>query len=479
MSKVIGTELWQLTATEIASALARGAFSAEDLTRHYLDRIDRFDGSLQGFVALSPSALEQARTSDARRKRGEALSPLDGVVVAIKDNFVTEDMPTNAGFAHYTPADMPREASLVSLLRQAGAIIIGKTRMHQFAWGMQTPPARNPWDTNRIPGGSSGGSAIAVAAGFATAAIGTDTGGSIRIPAALCGTVGLKPSFGLVSRHGLVPHSWSLDHAGPLCRSVEDAALVMEAIVAPDARDPASAQRAAQPYHRNLLASKRPTRFAVCRNYFFDAVTDEVQAEVENVVRELKAAGHEVVDVEVPDLAHGLGAIFAIELSSSTAYLQPLLGRNESHLLEPDVRLLVEMGRLVSGADYLQAERFRRRLGNAFTAVFEKADVVLTPTMPLTAWKHDDTRVRIGARDESIVAVSWRLTYPWNLLGMPAMSVPIGFGAGRLPIGLQIGGPAFGEDAVLRAGLIIENMVGRRHFTPELSSGTVAGEGNA
>jgi aspartyl-tRNA(Asn)/glutamyl-tRNA(Gln) amidotransferase subunit A len=476
---VTSTELWQLTATEIASALASGKFSAEELTRHYLGRIESLDGGLHGFVAVSPSALQEARQSDARRRRGAALSALDGVAVAIKDNFVTEGMPTRAGFAHYAPADMPREASLVRLLREAGATIIGKTRMHQFAWGMQTPPARNPWDPSRIPGGSSGGSAIAVAAGFATAAIGTDTGGSIRIPAALCGTVGLKPSFGLVSRHGLVPHSWSLDHAGPLCRSVEDAALLMEAIAAPDANDPASAQRAAQPFHRNLLASKQPIRFAVCRNYFFDAVTDDVKLAVENVVGDLKAAGHEILDVEVPDLAHGLGAIFAIELSSSTAYLQPLLGRKESHLLEPDVRLLVEMGRLVSGADYLQAERFRRRLGGAFMSVFERADVILTPTMPLTAWKHADTRVRIGTRDESIVAVSWRLTYPWNLLGMPAMSVPIGFGAGKLPIGLQIGGPAFGEDAVLRAGLIIENMVGRRQFAPMLSPEPAGGESNA
>jgi aspartyl-tRNA(Asn)/glutamyl-tRNA(Gln) amidotransferase subunit A len=476
---VTGTELWQLTATEIVAGLAAAKFSAEELTRHYRDRIKRFDGNLKAFVAMSPSAMEEARRSDARRKRGKALGPMDGVVIAIKDNFITEGMPTKAGFAHYAPTDMPREASLVHMLRQAGAIIIGKTRMHQFAWGMQTPPARNPWDVNRIPGGSSGGSAIAVAAGFATAAIGTDTGGSIRIPAALCGTVGLKPSFGLVSRHGLAPHSWSLDHAGPLCRSVEDAALLMEAIVAPDANDPASAQRAAQPYYNQLKELQRPIRFAVCRNYFFDAVTDEVKAAVEDVVRELQAAGHQVLDVEVPDLAHGLGAIFAIELSSSTAYLQPLLERNETHLLEPDVRLLVEMGRLVSGADYLQAERFRRRLGSAFLAVFEKADIVLTPTMPLTAWKHDETRVKIGARDESIVAVSWRLTYPWNLLGMPAMNVPIGFGAGRLPIGMQICGPAFREDSVLRAGLMIENMVGRRQFTPVLSPEAIAGEGNA
>lgn len=465
-----GTELWQLTAAEIASALANETVSADELTRHYLGRIERHDGQLLSFVALSPTALEEARQSDERRRRGEARGMLDGVVVAIKDNFVTEGMPTQAGFAHYVPAaDMPREATLVQRLREAGAIIIGKTRMHQFAWGMQTPPARNPWDQTRIPGGSSGGSAIAVAAGLATAAIGTDTGGSIRIPAALCGTVGLKPSFGLVSRHGLVPHSWSLDHAGPLCRSVEDAAILMEAIAAPDQRDPASAGRPSEAYLRNLRAPHRPLRFAVCRNYFFDAVTDEVKAAVDGLVRALQAGGHDVVDVEVPDLAHGLGAIFAIELSSSTAYLQPLLNGKASHLLDPDVRLLVEMGRFVSGADYLQAERFRRRLGLAFASVFENVDVILSPTMPLTAWRHDDTRVRIGTRDESIVAVSWRLTYPWNLLGMPAMSVPIGFGAGQLPIGLQIGGPAFGEDAVLCAGLIIENMVGRHQFMPRLS----------
>ena len=213
---------WELPVSEIFAALAARQVSSVELVEAYLSRIARFDGKLLSFVAVSESALEDARRSDQRRKSGTLLGPLDGIAVAIKDNF---------------------------------------------------------------------------AAGFAAAAIGTDTGGSIRIPAALCGTVGLKPTFGLVSRHGLVPHSWSLDHAGPLCRTVEDAAILMEVLAGHDQNDPASAQYPAETYHRDLLASQRPIRFAVCRNYFFDAVTDDVRTAVEKVIDDLRREGHDVVDI--------------------------------------------------------------------------------------------------------------------------------------------------------------------------------------
>ncbi len=447
------------TVADLAPLLRSGALSPVELLEACEARIAAADGALQAIVARSEAARAAAEAAHAEIAAGDWRGPLHGVPIAVKDNHTTRDMPTGAGTA--APVAYPRrDAHCVARLRQAGAIPFVKTRMHEFAWGMETPPTANPRDPARVPGGSSGGSGAAVAAGLAPAALGSDTGGSIRIPASLCGTVGLKPTFGLIGRTGIVPHSWSLDHAGPLTASVEDAAIVTAAMAGPDPDDPASLAGSPGDWSAALAAGAAGLRVGLCRTHFFEGIAAEVAESVEAAIAALGRAGAEIVEFELPEIGQGLGAIFAIELASSTNYHDARLRRGEVSAFAPDVRLLVEMGRMVSGADYLQAERFRAHLGARVAEVFDRVDVIAGPTMPLTAWKTGERSVTIGGREESVLAVSWRLTYPWNLLGLPAISLPCGSDGEGLPIGLQIAGPALGEAAVLRAAAAAERALG-------------------
>jgi aspartyl-tRNA(Asn)/glutamyl-tRNA(Gln) amidotransferase subunit A len=452
--------LWSASIAELAPHVRSGRLSPVTLLEAHLERISRLDKHLASFVSVADTAMEAAHRAHEEISAGNWLGPLHGIPIAVKDNYTTADLPTHAGSSAIL-ADYPRvDANAVARLRSAGAVIIGKTRMHEWAWGMETPPCRNPRDMNRVPGGSSGGSGAAVVAGLAVAALGSDTGGSIRIPASMCGCVGLKPTFGLVGRSGIVPHSWSLDHAGPLAASVEDAAIVTHAIAGPDPLDPGSAQREPGNWAAALSTVANSIKIGVCRNHFFDRVDDEVASAVEECIDKLAAAGAKVKEFEVPELNYGLGAIFAIELASSTNYHDRRLREGKVSEFADDVRLLVEMGRLVSAPDYLQAERFRRRLGERFADVFDRVDVVITPTMPLTAWRVGEREVTIDGSMESVLAVSWRLTYPWNLLGLPALTLPFGMDKSGLPIGLQIAGPAFREDLVLGAAAVCEKLAG-------------------
>jgi aspartyl-tRNA(Asn)/glutamyl-tRNA(Gln) amidotransferase subunit A len=356
----------------------------------------------------------------------------------------------------------------VARLRHAGAIPIGKTRTHEFAWGNVTPPTRNPWDLERVPSGSSGGSGAAVAAGLCAAGMGSDTGGSIRMPAAICGIVGLKPTFGRVSRDGIVPHSWSLDHAGPLTRCVADAAHMLNVLAGYDAADPACRDEPVPDYTQALGQSVQGLRLGICRRHFFEGNQEDVERAVERAINDLAAQGMKVVEFDLPLLEYGLGAIFAIELASSTAYHDVSLREHRTPQFQPDVRSLVEIGRFVTAADYLKAEQYRWRLMEAFRDVLVDVDVVLTPTMPLTAWKVGEWTVPVGARDESVLSASWRFTYPFNLTGLPAISVPCGFDREGLPIGVQIVAAPFQEATVLRVAHAYERTHDWHRRMPEL-----------
>jgi aspartyl-tRNA(Asn)/glutamyl-tRNA(Gln) amidotransferase subunit A len=400
--------------------------------------------------------MEQARRAEAEIAAGEWRGPLHGIPIAIKDNYLTADMPTTAGTKAPGIVFPNRDSTAARLLRDAGAVLIGKTRTHEFAWGTVTPPTRNPWDLQRIPGGSSGGSGAAVAAGLCAAALGSDTGGSIRIPASLCGTVGLKATFGRVSRTGVVPHSWSLDHAGPLTRSVGDAAILLNVLAGRDHADPGSAAVSVPDFTAGLGQDVRGLRIAVCRNHFFGRNQRAVAEAVELAINWFAAQGAVVEDVTIPRLEFGLGAIFAIELASSAAYHDASLRAGRVNGFTADVATLVEMGRLVTGADYLKAEQFRSVLIEDFRQVFDRADIIIAPTEPVTAPFADQTSVDLDGTSESALAATWRLTYPFNLTGVPAITVPCGFDAQGLPIGLQIAGSWFAEQAVLRAACAYE-----------------------
>jgi aspartyl-tRNA(Asn)/glutamyl-tRNA(Gln) amidotransferase subunit A len=435
----------------VASLLQARQLSPVELMQATLARVERLDGALQSFVCMAPDALDQAKAAEAEIAAGRWRGPLHGVPVAVKDNYFTADMPTRAGTEASEVSFPSRDSTAVARLRAAGGIVFAKTRMHEFAWGNVTPPTRNPWDRDRVPGGSSGVSGAAVAARLCSVALGSDTGGSIRIPAAICGVVGLKPTFGRVSRAGIVPHSWSLDHAGPLSGTVADAALTLQALAGPDPADPGAANVAVPDFSAGLGKPITGLRIGVVRNHFFGRNQPDVEAAVEAAVAFYAAEGAIVSDAALPLLEYGLAAIFAIELSSSTAYHAANLASGAIAALTPDVRLLVEMGRLVTGPDYLKAEQLRRVLMRDVARLFEDVDVIVGPTCPLTAWRIGEWSVEVGGEPESVLAASWRLTYPWNLVGIPAISVPCGFDHDGLPIGLQIAAKAFDEATAIRA----------------------------
>ena len=453
--RVIG-EPWAEPVERLAPALRDGSLSPVALTEACLQRIAESDGTLQSFVHVADHALAQAREAEREIARGAWRGPLHGVPIGVKDNYLTADMPTTAGTRAPGISFGLADSAAVARLRKAGAVLVGKTRTHEFAWGTVTPPTRNPWDTSRIPGGSSGGSAAAVSAGLCTAALGSDTGGSIRIPASLCGVVGLKPTFGRVSRVGIVPHTWSLDHAGPLTRTVADAAALLNVLAGYDARDPACQDRPVPDYTKALGLPIAGMRVGVCRNHFFDRNEPGVDAAVERAISDLSAAGARVHEFEIPNLRYGLAAIFAVELASSAAYHDASVAAGRQADFEPDVRTLVEIGRLVTAADYLKAEQLRAVLCEDFRRAFENVDVIVGPTEPLTAWKSGEWTVQVGGKPESVLAASWRLTFPYNLTGLPAISVPCGFDDRGLPVGLQIAGRPFDEMTVLRVAHAFE-----------------------
>jgi aspartyl-tRNA(Asn)/glutamyl-tRNA(Gln) amidotransferase subunit A len=435
---------------KLSTDLRLGKLTSTSLVENALNRIAALDPKLESFVCIAEDAHNQAAAADAEIRQNRWRGPLHGVPVAVKDNYLTADMPTRAGTDAGIAFPM-KDSAVVAKLRAAGAVIVGKTRMHEFAWGNVTPPSKNPWDFGRVPGGSSGGSGAVVAAGIVPVAMGSDTGGSIRIPAALCGTVGLKPTFGRVSRAGIVPHSWSLDHAGPLSYTVVDSAYVLNAIAGHDPADPGSTRADAPDFTAALAQPIGGLRVGICRNHFFGNNQPDVDAAIEVAIRFYRDAGAHLVEFELPILAYGLGAIFAIELSSSTAYHSRNLADGAVVDFTDDVRTLVEMGRFVTGPDYLKAEQLRRVLINDLAKVFADVDVIIGPTLPLTAWRIGEWTVRVGAQDESVLAASWRLTYPWNLAGLPAISLPCGLDSSGLPIGLQLASRPFDEMTLLRA----------------------------
>jgi aspartyl-tRNA(Asn)/glutamyl-tRNA(Gln) amidotransferase subunit A len=443
-----GEAVWWSLSDQLA-AIRNGTLAAEDLAQAYLARIDRFDGELAGFVAVDAQAPAQGRTADAAIRAGQTVAQLAGGMIGVKDNYTTQAFPTRAG-TEVADLDFPREDSFaVRQIRAAGGGILGKTRMHEFAWGNITPPTRNPWAASHVPGGSSGGSGAAVAAGLCSAALGSDTGGSVRIPAAVCGTVGLKPTFGALGRTGIVPHSWSLDHPGPLTRSVRDAALLMGVMAGPDSRDPSGVDVSGTAYLDACAQPLDGRSVGVIRNHFGERLAPDVARRFDEALAFLRESGVSVREFEIPSLDYGLAAIFAIELASASAYHDRAVQTGLTQGFQDDVRDLVDMGRFVTAVDYLHAEQIRSVMCAEFAEVLETVDVIASPTCPITAWPSGQWSVDVDGEEEHVLAASWRFTYPFDLTGMPAISVPAGLDDKGLPIGLQFAGRPFREVDVL------------------------------
>jgi aspartyl-tRNA(Asn)/glutamyl-tRNA(Gln) amidotransferase subunit A len=468
--------LTALSATEIARRVVARDVSAEEVTRAHLDRIAEADGRIDAFLHVAAErALAQARRIDADISAGRTPPPLAGVPVAVKDLLDIEGVPTTCGSRILEGYRPPFTATAVERLEAAGAVVLGKTNMDEFAMGSSTEnsafkPTRNPWARDRVPGGSSGGSAAAVAAGMAPVALGSDTGGSIRQPAALCGVVGLKPTYGRVSRYGLVAFASSLDQVGPIARTVEDVARMAEVLCGWDPRDATSARMDVPPFASGLGGDARGLRVGVPWKFLAAGVDEGIMSAFRAAIDALRAAGAEVVDVDLPHVSHAIATYYVVataEASSNLArydgvryglragrsggHLKRMYGETRDRGFGPEVKRRIILGTFVlsSGyydAYYLRAQKVRTLIRRDFEHAFAASDVIATPTSPIPAF-------RLGEKtaDPLQMYLADIFTVPANLAGIPGLSLPCGF-AGGLPAGLQLLARPFDEATLLRAG---------------------------
>jgi aspartyl-tRNA(Asn)/glutamyl-tRNA(Gln) amidotransferase subunit A len=440
-----------LPPTGLASRIRSGEIRSLEATEACLERVERLDGRLRSFVTVSADlARERARGADEAMERGETLGPLHGVPVAVKDNVDTAGVRTTAGSAFFAERVPGRDAEVARRLRQAGAVLLGKLALHEFAYGAtsQNPHhgrCRNPWDLNRIPGGSSGGPGAAVAAGLCAAALGTDTGGSVRIPAALNGVTGLRPTTGRVSNRGVFPITWTFDTVGPLARSVEDVALLLSVIAGHDEDDPRSVDWPVDDLCVALEQGLEGLRVGVPRSFFFDDVDHEVAARVREAAEALADGGARVGEVELPDADRAVEATTRMIWAEAYAIHRERL-EEHPELFGEDVRRRLRLGADVSGSDYAAYREWARKWRRSLELVFRRVDLILTPATETTAPCADDSETISTTRRLT------RLTYAWTLAGLPALSLPCGFDGAGLPVGLQLAAAPFREAMLVRAG---------------------------
>jgi aspartyl-tRNA(Asn)/glutamyl-tRNA(Gln) amidotransferase subunit A len=448
-----GTDLGYLSITDAATRIHDRELSPVELTRACLDRITDVEPKTQAFVTvLADSALATARQAEQEIGRGDYRGPLHGIPIALKDLYNTKGVPTTSSSrqrADYVPA---YDAASTERLAAAGTVLLGKLVTHEFAYGVVSQPTCNPWDLDCIPGGSSGGSGAAVAAGECLGAMGSDTGGSIRIPSAFCGITGIKPTFGRASKYGVAPLGYSLDHVGPMTRTVADAALMLQAVSGFDPRDRCTVDRPVPEFSASLHDGVHGLRVGVPANYYFDNLDPEVRSAVEDAIRVLEGQGLAIEQVQIPWIEYALPAEFAICFGEASSFHQRYL-RAHPEWYTPDVRLLLEAGELLPATTYVKAQRARVLIQQGFREAFEshRLDALLTPTLPVTAPRHDQQLFEHG-EPEPVILACVRLSCPANLTGLPALSVPCGFSTAGLPIGLQVIGRPFDEATVLRIG---------------------------
>jgi len=450
-----------VTIREAAEGLRQRRFSAVEMTSAALARIERFNPTLRAFITVTAEpALKQARQADDELAAGRDRGPLHGIPIALKDLFHTRGVRTTAGSLVYRDLIPGHDAFVVARLEAAGAVMLGKLNMHELAYGITCANPHfgtvgNPWSIKHSPGGSSGGSGVAVAAGLAYAALGTDTGGSIRIPASFCGTVGLKPTYGRVSRHGVMPLSWSLDHVGPLARTVRDAALMLNAIAGHDRADAASSRHPVVDFVPEEGCDMRGLRVGFPESFFFERLDPGVELCVRGAIARAESLGAEIRPVRIPDVAAMNAAARMILLCEASALLEPHLA--DRRQFGPDVLALLDQGRLLPATDYIHAQRLRKQMQREFAQVWSTVDCVITPTTPNTAPRVGENTVKLGGREEDVRLATTRLVRSMNLLGLPALSIPCGLSAGGLPVGLQIIAPPFEESLILRVGAAMED----------------------
>ncbi len=455
---MVARGLHQHTLLEAARMVRHRDVSPVELTDAVLKQIERVEPKINAFITvLAEQARAVAKAQEAMIAAGYYLGPLHGIPIALKDNLYTRGVRSTAGskvLGDFVPEE---DASVTARLRAAGAIFVGKTNMHEFAWGGTTHnphygPTRNPWNPERFPAGSSGGSGAAVAARECFGAIGTDTGGSIRLPSAVNGVTGIRPTIGRVSNYNIVPLAWSMDTAGPMTRTVADCATMFQVIAGHDPKDEACARLPVPDYMAQLDRGVKGIRIGIVPDYFFSHLQPPVHDAVRAALKVLEGQQAHLVDVEIADIHGNISAQLTIESAEPSTYHQQWL-RTRPQDYGEDVRLLLEVGEMLLATHYLQAQRYRTLLRHEFMEAFQQVDVFICPTLPFVATPVGAMKVVIeGGKEEDMLSAIMQYTGVPSLTGLPSMSVPCGFSPDGLPIGMQIIGKPFDEATIFRVG---------------------------
>jgi aspartyl-tRNA(Asn)/glutamyl-tRNA(Gln) amidotransferase subunit A len=451
------TDLVWKSMGELARLVATKAVTPVEVVQAHLDRIGALDGTIKSYITvMGDSARAAARAAEARVNARETLGPLHGVPIGLKDLYCTKGVKTTGGsriLGNWMPTE---DATVVTRLAAAGGIMLGKLNMHEFAYGPEGLNAHygtpwNPWDrtTHRICGGSSSGSGAAVAAGLCAGALGSDTGGSIRIPSSLCGLTGLKPTYGRVSRAGALPLAWSLDHVGPMCRSAADCALMLGAMAGYDPRDPSTSVLPVPDYAAALTGQVTGLRIGLLGRFFLESAGAPQRQATEQAVKTLEGLGASVREITLEQMKHAAAASAAVISAESYAYHEPWL-RTRAAEYGPDVRERLLVGAFVSGSEYLKGQRVRRLIRDEVDRVLGDVDVLIAPTLPIAAVPVGAREVDIDGEPQPVRPSLVRYTRPFNVSGHPVASVPCGFTVDGLPIGMQVIGRTFDEATVLR-----------------------------
>jgi aspartyl-tRNA(Asn)/glutamyl-tRNA(Gln) amidotransferase subunit A len=472
-----------LTISEVAPLLKSKRLSPVELTSAYLDRIDQLNPKVNAFITtLRDEALQSARALESEIAAGRYRGPLHGVPIAVKDIFATNGHRTTCGSKILKDNITHYDATVVARLKAAGIILLGKLTMSEFAFGDDVNPltgqrpTHNPWNLERSASGSSSGSGAAVAASMCAGALGTDTGGSIRTPSAFCGIVGMKPTYGRVSRYGVTPLAWSLDNAGPMTKSVEDNALLLGIIAGADPADRMCSERPPDDYLKLLRAGVRGLRIGLPKNYFLEYATRDVGEAVREAARTLERQGASIHDVDLPHLKYAIGAETAIIFAEPLAYHQKYIRQGKFDEYTDLNKASWDAARFVSGADYVQSQRVRRFMIRDFEKAFEQVDVIFAPGVATEAnpIEEDLLTDKLPTRDVPAGMITlWeivsRMTFPANLTGVPALVLPCGFSTAGLPLSLQVMGRHYDEGTVYRVGAAYEQATDWHSRRPELA----------
>lgn len=452
-------ELHWMSISTLSTHIRSGELLPSEVVRSVLARIDATEPIVNAYAGVMRDlASEEAEARDIEARSGLFRGALHGIPIAVKDMCDTAGFRTEAGSMVFDGRIPEKDSTVVRKLRQAGAVIIGKTVTSEFAFGQNQPPTRNAWNQTYYPGGSSVGSAVAVAVGSAPGAIGTDTGGSIRVPASVNGVVGLKPTHSLVGRGGTLPISPTLDTVGPLSRTVEDCAMILAAIAGAEHGDQTASLRPQPDYGAALATDLAGIRVGIDRSYFFEKIDGEVDSAVDEATSIVKSLGATVVEVTIPNLASAIPAGMVIFLTDASEWHGSLM-KDHGHEYVRETRLMLDLGELIRSSTYAKAQKVRRVVRDSMRDVFRHSelDVLFAPTIRIPVFPLADLSVDMVRGDDSAIASLMHNTFPANIMGVPGLSVPVGFSGDGLPIGMQIIAPPFREDVLFQVGHAVQS----------------------